>query len=404
MRGGDVMTRKTLAVSTVVLMIVVACIGQLMFGRAATAQGSNHAGGVPTFEVDATFFKLPNNWKIGVASSVAVDRHDHIWVLHRPRLVHVPSGAPPVLEFDENGNYLQGFGGPEKGYDWPYSEHGIAVDYKDNVWITGNNPYSGTGSITSDDMVLKFTNKGKFLLQIGGRDKHVGNEDTKNVWTATDLFVYPKTNEVFVSDGYGNRRVVVFDADTGAFKRRWGAFGNRPTEKPPVAPPAAPLPPPKQANPMTPLDPARAADTSRGPEQFGTAHGIKVSNDGLVYLVDRTNRRIQVFTPDGKYVSQGFVYREGPASLGVSGIAFSPDPEQRFLYAVDFGNCHLEVLDRKTLKLLYSFGSRSSRPGDFQSPHNMAADSKGNLYTAEVEPGDRAQKFVFKGMSGVNNQ
>lgn len=139
-----------------------------------------------------------------------------------------------------------------------------------------------------------------------------------------------------------------------------------------------------------------------GSPQFSNpVHGIKISNDDLLYVADRTNRRIQVFTPGGKYVTQVFINRAGPAAGSVAGVAFSPDRQQQFLYAADYGNSHTVVLDRKTLNVLYQFGTRSPKPGDFQGPHHLAVDSKGNIYVAEVAPGNRAQKFLFKGMSAT---
>ncbi len=336
---------------------------------------------VPRFEADSTWPSLPNGWKLGITSAIAVDQHDHVWVLQRPRLEHHPSDAPPVIEIDENGDYVQGWGGPAEDYDWPYSEHGIAIDADENVWITGNNPYAGTGSDSSDDMLLKFTKTGEFVLQIGGRDVSKGNSDTRSVHTATDVSAYQ--DEIFVSDGYGNRRVIVFDADTGDFKRMWGAFGNEPFDDPPAAD----------------LERMAAGETGAGPKQFsGVPHNIGVSNDGLVYVSDRGNRRIQVFTTEGEYVTQGFVNRDAEG-LTTAGIAFSPDPDQRFLYTPDFHWGHVWVLDRKTLRVLYKFGEETGKPGDFREPHDIAADSKGNLYVAEVAGGARAQKLVLKGIS-----
>ena len=130
-------------------------------------------------------------------------------------------------------------------------------------------------------------------------------------------------------------------------------------------------------------------------------HAVKVSNDGLVYVADRPNRRVQVFTPDGKYVTQTFINRSGPSPQSAAGLAFSPDAQQQFLYVADYGNSHIAVLDRKSLQLLYQFGQRSEKPGDFQGLHHLAIDSKGNLYTGEVAPGARAQRFVFKGLSNT---
>ena len=369
------MTKGFAAAVAVVSLVIAAAVGGL-------AQSDKVAGfEVPRFEVDPDWPNLPNGWKLGITSSIAVDRHDHVWVLQRPRLEHHPSAAPPVLEIDEDGNYVQGWGGPADGYDWPFSEHGLAIDDNDNVWITGNNPYAGTGSDSSDDMLLKFSKTGEFLLQIGGRDISKGNTDTESVHTATDIAAFQ--GEIFVSDGYGNRRVIVFDAETGAFKRMWGAFGNEPLDEPP----------PEDLQRMEP------GETGTGPQQFsGTPHNIGVSNDGLVYVCDRANRRIQVFTKDGTFVRQGFVNRDA-TRMTTAGIAFSADPEQRFLYTPDFHWGHVWVLERETLRVLHWFGEETARPGDFREPHDAATDSKGNLYVAEVAGGARAQKLVFKGIS-----
>src|ERR1051326_6050940 len=238
-------------------------------------------------------------------------------------------------------------------------------------------------------MLLKFTNKGKFLMQIGHRDQSTGNNDTRNLYSPTDVFLYAKTNEVFVSDGYINRRVVVFDADTGAFKRMWGAFGNVPTDSPnqlknartpnrnpgereDTAPPTA--------GRVTPRPP----ETGSGPDQFNTVHSLKVSKDGLVYVADRANKRVQVFKIDGTYLTQAFINRDGQANTAC-GIALSPDPEQRFLYVADFGNAHIVVMDRKSLQVLYQFSDNSGTQGNFmiRGPHHIAIDSKGNLYRSE---------------------
>jgi len=366
-------------------------------GAEAKAQAPAATRQVPVFEVDATWPKLPNNWIVGHVASVAVDRRDHVWMLHRPNTIpeeRRKQAAPPVLEFDASGKFVNAWGGPGSGYDWPDSEHGIAVDYKDNVWIGGSAPIAPSLRKLDDDMLLKFDNKGKFLLQIGSRSVSKGNGDTKNVHQSADVFVWPKTNEAFIADGYGNRRIIVLDADTGAFKRMWGAFGNSPLE---------PAPAGRGGNLScaTPTGTAPTLDTDGpGSQQFGSpVHAVKVSNDGLVYVADRPNRRVQVFTPDGKYVTQTFINRSGPSAQSAAGLAFSPDTLQQFLYVADYGNSRIAVLERKSLQLLYQFGQCSERPGDFRGLHHLAIDSKGNLYTGEVAPGARAQRFVFKGLS-----
>jgi DNA-binding beta-propeller fold protein YncE len=372
------------------MLLVILLASALVFAPAVRADAQTSA--MPVFQVDSEWPKLPNNWVLGVVSSVAVDGRDHVWILHRPRTVEDSlkgRAAPPVLEFDANGTFIKAWGGDAKGYDWPVTEHGIFVDHKNIVWIGG----SGIG----DDMLLNFTTDGKFLKQFGARGQSKGNADSKNVNRPADVFVHAKTNEAYVADGYGNRRVIVLDADTGTLKRLWGAFGNPPDDQPPAgAPGVGGAAGGRGAGSAPPV-----LDTEGpGPARFSNpVHAVRVSNDGLVYVADRQNRRVQVFSVDGKYVAQAFINRAGPAAGSAAGLAFSPDSEQQFLYVSDLGNSHVAVLNRKTLQVLYQFGARGTTPGDFQAPHLLAVDSKGNLYTAEVNPGNRAQKFLFKGMS-----
>ena len=363
-----------------VAIIVVVGLSQLRGAAQAPAKG-----GMPVFQVDPSWPKLPNNWVVGIVSAVTVDSRDHVWILHRPRTVAADQkehAAPPVLEFDADGKFVQAWGptdGQGAGYDWPVTEHGIVVDNKNRVWISG----SGVG----DDALLTFTLQGKLLKQFGKEKTSTGNADTKTVNRSADIFFDAKANEVYVADGYGNRRVIVFDADSFAFKRMWGAFGNPPDSDPPSTTPGG-----------TAI--AKLDTEGDGSPHFGNpVHAVKLSKDNLLYVADRSNRRIQVFTPAGKYLTQVFINRAGPSAGSVAGLAFSPDAQQQFLYAADYGNSHIAVLDRKSLNVLYQFGTRSATPGNFQGPHHIAVDSKGNLYVAEVAPGNRAQKFLFKGMS-----
>ena len=357
-------------------------------GVSGLAAETNSGEMMPVFEVDTSWPKLPNGWVLGQTPSVAVDRHDNVWILHRPRTAaEGQKAAPAIVELDNAGRFVAAWGGPGKGFDWPDSEHGILVDSRDNVWIGGSSPTSTSLTKRSDDMLLKFTSKGKFLFQLGGYDKSGGNADTKSVKRPADAFYYAKTNEVFVADGYGNRRVIVFDAKTGAFKRQWGAFGNVPEDAVP-APAGGGRPPLETEGP--------------GPQQFGSpVHNVKIANDGMLYVADRSNRRIQIFDIQGKYVDQIFINRAGPSAGSAAGIAFSPDREQRFLYVADYGNSRILVLRRKPAQVLYQFGLREATPGNFQGVHFIAVDSKGNLYTAEVLPGNRVQKFLYKGMSAT---
>jgi len=369
-------------------------------GHAAPQTSSDSRARLPRFEVDPSWQwppKLPNNWVVGIVTWVAVDRHDHLWVLHRPRQVPVEvkdPAAPAVLEFDAAGRFVQAWGGPGTGFDWGDMEHSLSVDHQDNVWITFHNPLEKSWSAPverTDDMILKFTSKGKFLKQFGGRDRHPlpdgANTDTTSVHLATEAAVYPKTNEVLIADGYGNRRILVLDADTLAYKRMWGAFGKQP---PPTLGRGI-----KDSTYVTTTNP-------QGPDDFNSVHAVKVSNDGLVYVGDRSYRRVQVFTVDGKYVGQVFVNPTAKAYRTASGLAFSADPQQQFLYVADYENGQMHVVDRKALKQVGSFGTLGQKRGEFIGLHTIAADSKGNLWTAETQPkpvGSRVQRLIFKGIS-----
>jgi DNA-binding beta-propeller fold protein YncE len=346
------------------------------------APAAQQAPSAPMFDVDPKWPVIPNNWVLGEVSSIAVDPDDHIWVLHRPRSVpeaQRAQAAPPVLEFDSAGKLLSSWGGPGDGYDWPEREHGIYVDSKNFVWISGNGGWpKPTAAGSGDDMILKFTPAGRLVMQIGKRGASTGNADTANVHHPADVYVHAPTNELFVADGYGNQRVAVFDAGTGRFKRMWGAFGN--------TPPSA----------MTPNPGQSAAAGTEPPQQFGLVHAVKVSNDGIVYVADRTYRRLQSFTLDGKHLRQIVLRNDGDVAPVPAGFAFSPDPKQQFLYVVDSGPMRVLVFDRATLTQVGAIGMRGPKPGEFDIVHHMAADSKGNLYTAEIVTNRRAQRFVLR--------
>lgn len=359
----------------------------------AVAQSAVAMREIPRFEPDPSWPKLPDRWTFGQVSSVSIDDRGHAWILQRPTTIRRDQkakgmAAPPVLEFDAAGNFVQGWGGPGEGYDWVESEHGIYVDPKGFVWIGGNGK--------TDHHLLKFTQAGKFVMQIGRKGASKGNTDTQNVNQAADTFVHARTNELFVADGYGNRRIIVFDADSGAFKRMWGAFGNAPQDKVPAAVKVA----------EDDRIPAREA-SGPGPDHFVMpVHAARVSNDDLVYVSDRGGKRVQVFTLEGKFVAQTFVDRwcEAPHcgnGQTVASTAFSHDPQQRFLYVASRSPARIWILDRKTLEPLDSFGRPGVGPGEFYVLHHMNVDTRGNLYTTEVQDGKRAQKFVFKGLVRV---
>ncbi len=382
------------------LVLLIAAASPSMIDRAAAANSSTPP--VPVFTIDTNWPQLPNGWVLGNVSKIAVDSHDNVWLIHRPRTV--PAGknpAPPVVELDGNGKFVRAWGGDGAEYDWPDAEHNIFVDQKDNVYISGSSPSGQSKTTRSDDMILKFTIEGKFLTQFGGRNTSKGSTDPAAVNKPGDFFVWPKTNELFIADGYGNRRVLVLDADSFAYKRMWGAFGKPPVDDANSGGPGATGGPAAQPGQPEAGAARRVLDTEGpGPDGFASpVHGVLVSNDGIVYVADRSNRRVQLFTTEGKYVTELFLNRAGPAAGSVSGLAFSPDAAQTYLYLSDYGNSHIAVVDRKTLKVLYQFGERGKEPGNFQGIHLIAADSKGNLYTAEVAPGARAQRFLFKGLS-----
>ena len=312
---------------------------------------------VPKFEVDPSFFKLPNGWVFSSVTDVACDAQDNVWVLQRPATLYSDQKTgPPVLEFDSKGNYIQGWGGPGEGYEWPEEEHAISIDNKGYVWISGN---------WNDDQILKFTKDGKFVKQFGHSGHKKTNTDTQNFWMPAAAEVYPKTNELFIADGYGNNRIIVIDADTGKFKRMWGAFGNVPTDIPPRARDirmdrqqqtqqrfggaeqfrtqyfldGGKEPPDKTVAGQPPYPPAPKIDPNDpGPPQFNLVHDLKISNDGLVYVADRRNMRVQVFTIEGKFLKSVFVDRWCTYACGndntqtAGSVGFSADPEQRFLY------------------------------------------------------------------------
>jgi DNA-binding beta-propeller fold protein YncE len=408
------------AVAFVVLLAALGVGSEVLEKRAAVEAAAVQA---PRFEVDPFWPKpLPNKWILGQTIGVSVDAQDHVWIIHRagslePNEVHATTNppiaqccapAPPILEFDAAGNLLRHWGGPGEGYEWPESNHGVTVDYKGNVWIGGNGrgtppgargrggargqpPAAGSniqpdesqaalGGYFNDNMVLKFTQDGKFLMQIGKAGQSKGSNDVENLRLPAKTFVDQEANEVYVADGYGNHRVAVYDADTGKYKRHWGAYGKKPDDAnlgryDPDAPP---------------------------PQQFrNPVHCADLSRDRLLYVCDRANDRLQVFKPDGTFVKEAFVNKRTLGSGSAWDVAFSKDREQKYLYLTDGENGKVHVLLRDTLEVLTSFGEGGRQPGEFYGVHSIATDSKGNIYTTETYRGQRVQKFTFKGLAPV---
>jgi hypothetical protein len=349
-------------------LVLCAVVSVLIIAGRAHAQTRS----LPTFEVDRSWPKVPMQWKLGDPSSIAIDAKDNVWVLHRPRTLkpeEASKAAPPVIVFDTAGNYIKAWGGAAAGYEWPEREHGIHIDNKGFVWLSGNNcPTNGLPGLKplNDDQILKFTQDGKFVMQIGHSNQSKGNADTKNVHRAADMFVFAPTNELFVADGYGNHRVAVFDAESGVLKRMWGAFGNNPVDDDHC----------EVVTPKTFSDP--------GPPQLSIVHAIRVAKDGTVYVADREYRRVQMFDKNGRFVKQ-LVKNDVPFARD---LAFSPD--QRFLYVG--GGDGVFIVDPKTLTIVGNI----QPPGMIGPGHHIAVDSKGNLYIAQTTAG--MQKLTFKGM------
>ena len=364
--------RCRVTVSLIALAVLLALSG-LFFAR-VTAQPPAD-GLAPKFIVDPFWPRpLPNRWLLGQVSGVAVDGQDHVWIIQRPKsLTEDERGAtltpprneccvpaPPVMEFDNEGNLLQAWGGPGPGYDWPANEHGIYVDPQSNVWLAGNGE--------KDNQILKFTRAGRFVMQIGKPGMSKGDADTQNLNRPADTRVDPATNELFVADGYGNHRVIAFDAVTGAYKRHWGAHGR---------PPGDP-----------------------GVKAFGNpVHCVRISRDGLVYVCDRRHNRIQVFRKDGAFVGEFGVAPDTRGNGSVWDLDFSRDPLETFLYTADGENNHIWLLSRASGAVLSRFGRSGRYAGQLHWVHNMAVDGKGNIFTTEVDNAKRVQKFVYQGLA-----
>lgn len=379
---------------------LIAAASLLLVGFGATAPP------VPSFTVDPLWPKpLPNHWLLGSVTGVAVDAHDHIWVVHRgsdslSARIEISAAttpktatdccipAPPVLEFASDGTLLGHWGGPGNGYDWPVSPGGLAVDPQGNVWITAAGPpdipgaaaASGRGGRANaappkpeDAQVLEFSPTGSFLRQIGKAGAPGGSDSTTalNRPAAVDV----TASDVYVADGFVNHRVAVFDPHTGAFKRSWGGSGEKPDDA--------------QQPPYNP--------TETPGKQFRTVGCVRVANDGKIYVCDRGNDRIQVFDKSGKYLAQGFVSKSTLGTGSVWDIALSRDPQQQFLYVADGHDEKVFILRRDTLETVGSFGDGGRYPGTFYAVGSVAVDSKGNLYTGETLEGKRVQKFVPKG-------
>lgn len=382
------MTKIKLFIGASLVVAVAALgVGQSMLQEPAVA--ANNDAVAPHFLVDPLWPKpLPNHWVQGNTIGVDVDERDHIFIVHRNtesqfmniQEIGLYSGvaecctpAPPILEFDLEGNLVNAWGGPQEGapYVWPESNHGIDVAPNGDVWIGGNGG--------SDSHVLVFTRDGEYVRTIGIPGEGRDSSSTDHFSMVAEIGIDANANEAYIADGYGNKRVVVVDLATGAFKRFWGAYGNTPSDE------------------RLRYTPGEAL-----PQQFtGPVHCAEPSNDGLVYVCDRTSDRVQVFRTDGTFVKEA---QFSPATLAQGStwdISFSPDEEQEFIYLADGQNFKIYIVDRESLEVLYTFGDGGRQPGLFFAPHSIATDSHGNIYTTETYEGKRIQKFLFQGMRPV---
>ena len=416
----EAVKRNILIGTTFAVALIGLVVAERLVEQTAAAQARNTTQ-VPIFEVDPFWPKtMPNNWVFGMTIGLGIDEKDQVWIIHRgndpgnldrteyafppPAAPGGPAGAgaaaavatpaekptrvseccnpaPPVVAFDQAGNVVHSWGGKETHPAWPESNHGIVVDHKGIVWIGGNGQ--------PDSHILKFTREGKFVQMFGKPNARMvdgklvpNSHDMENFGRVAKIFIDPRANEAYVADGYFNKRVAVVDMDSGKIKRYWGAYGNKPDD--------APL---GRYDPKAPLA-----------QQFRTpVHCAELSADGFVYVCDRPNDRIQVFTKEGKFVKEKQLFPDTLSDGSVWDIAFSRDAQQRFLYVADGANEHVYIVERNTLDVLTSFGTGGRQPGQFFGVHSIATDSKGNIYTTETYTGKRLQKFVFKGMGPVTS-
>ncbi|MEX2132172.1 MAG: 6-bladed beta-propeller [Pseudohongiellaceae bacterium] len=380
--------KSLLYLGTGVLLLAGLGIGQNQLLDQSVGAASNDRM-VPRFEVDPFWPQpLPNKWLLGRTIGVAADQQDHIYIVHRDTddmfmsqelgldlgRAECCTAAPPILEFDPSGNLVNAWGGPSPNgeYVWPESNHGIEIAPNGDVWIGGNGG--------ADSHILVFTRTGEYIRTIGEPGNGPDSNSTSHFSRVAEIAIDASAGEAYIADGYGNRRVAVLDLASGAFKRYWGAYGNRPDDD--------------ADNTYTPGEPL--------PQQFRPpVHCAEPSIDDLVYVCDRGADRIQVFRVDGTFVKEALV---SPATLSGStwDIAFSKDPNQEFIYVADGSNMKVHVLDRQSLEVLYTFGDGGRQPGLFFGTHSIVTDSAGNIFTTETYEGKRVQKFVLRGMQPIS--
>ena len=372
--------RHSLQLVAPALVLLMASHAGAQTANATPAPGSPTADNLPIYEVDPTWPPtLPNDWILGDIRGLIVDDNDHLWVIQMPSslspqeigaaveppIVDCCFPAPPVLELDPEGTVLRTWGGPGEGYTWYDQEHGIYIDHNGFVWTGTSNGFH----------VMKFTQDGKHVLTIGEPGVHKGSHDLDHLGGPANFYVEPKTNEIFIADGYRNRRVVVYDAAAGTYLRHWGAYGKPPDDAYEYEYPV------RVDNP---------------PQQYSTLHGIVGTKDGLIYVADRRGNRIQVFRQNGEYLMEGFVRPETGGSGSGFSLQLSRDPEQSLLYLMDGTNQRVWVLRRKDLQILDRFGKPGRQAGEFIRAHMIAIDSQNRMYTGEAGNGRRMQRWILK--------
>lgn len=381
------MTNKKLAIGSFLAAALVALgIGQSKLQEPTIAASNDTMA--PAFQVDPLWPKpLPNHWITGNTIGVDVDDRDHIFTVHRNTenmfggrteiglalgVAECCTPAPPILEYDIEGNLINAWGGPVEGapYQWPESNHGIEVAANGDVWIGGNGG--------PDSHVLVFSRDGDYIRTVGVPGEEFDSNSTTAFGRVAEIAIDEEAGEAYFADGYVNKRVAVVDVATGAFKRYWGAYGSSTVDD-------------DADDTYTPGQP--------GPDVFrGPVHCAEPSNDGLIYVCDRGADRVQVFRPDGTFVSE-HIYNPATLAQGSTwDIAFSPDEDQEFIYLADGQNFKISIIDRESMEVLYTFGDGGRQPGLFYAPHSIATDSEGNIYTTETYEGKRVQKFLYQGM------
>jgi hypothetical protein len=387
--------KKAIAASSLFALFVVLGVAVLTVDQNVTAQAqvntlTNADDLVPIYEVDPSWpnVPLPNNWVIGNVIGVDVDDNDNVWMIHRPAALtnneiplyhNPPTGvdccmpAPPVLVFNAAGDLINSFGPLVAGGEfWADAEHGMFVDHTGSMWTGGG----GTGNSAADSALFKFAVDGSLLQTIGQKGLAYDSNSRDSLGAPADIWIEEEDDEIWVADGYGNRRVIVFDYDSGRYKRHFGAYGNRPEDTATVYNPDSP-----------------PSDQFRPP-----VHCVVISDDDFVYICDRGNDRIQVFRKNGEFVFERFIAKATTSAGSVWDIEFSNDPEQKFVFLVDGINHRVRVLRRSDLIQVSEFGHQGRWAGGFYAAHSIGIDSNSNIYIGETWEGKRVQKFTYKGL------